>query len=241
MKGLICASLLAAVFFGGYGGTAYGAGKPSSAPSTASKSAKSTTRLSPARSPGPAVSRWSRGNRGSDATLKSTPGASQRPQRSLLAAPGARPSARLTEVIREREHSGPGWLGTAFLISMLSRHDLSDSDRSWLQQRLAEQGSEQEGAPELLAPAAPLIVFNFAGLPKEPVTIGHALDLKVTAKDRHGHPTAVQCTLPSTDAKVANDGDVAAVMWTPSTSGVWILRCAAGNSIERRLLRAVDS
>ncbi|MDF6893604.1 hypothetical protein NLR16_24450, partial [Escherichia coli] len=70
----------------------------------------------------------------------------------------------MAQIIRERESSGPGWLGTAFLVALLSRHDLSDSDRQWLQSKIDALAGEDEAddASGLAPPLAPSVTFLYA-------------------------------------------------------------------------------
>ncbi|MEJ1269013.1 hypothetical protein WDV93_25060 [Pantoea ananatis] len=63
-------------------------------------------------------------------------------RQSLLSSNGPQPSPRLQTIIREKEASGPGWVGTAALVWLLSQHDLSSSDREWINSRLREADSD---------------------------------------------------------------------------------------------------
>ncbi|WP_249354847.1 hypothetical protein [Ralstonia sp. 3PA37C10] len=106
--------------------------------STVSRSAAGTSRSTSASRPStyrPATNGLAR---------SSTPGARSLGTRGSLLEGGAQPSPKMAQIIRERESSGPGWIGTAFLVALLSRHDLSDSDRQWLQTKIDALAGEDE-------------------------------------------------------------------------------------------------
>ena len=158
--------------------------------------------------------------------------ATQQTRRSLLAQNGPQPSPQVAEIIREKESSGPGWLGTAFLIALLSRHDLSDSDRSWINSRIDSINSEQASeAPDLLPPVKPKVQFTFEGI-DAPHPVGMPAKVSVSALF-NGRPVAVFCDHP---AAMNQDGR-SVIAWTPDTPGVYLLACKAGQNQERRLLR----
>lgn len=167
----------------------------------------------------------------------STPGArSLGPRRSLLDS-GTQPSPQMAQIIRERESSGPGWLGTAFLVALLSRHDLSDSDRQWLQTKI-DSLAGQDGADDDsgLAPAlTPDVTFLYAGLQGK-FEIGRESRIHVTAHGVPGHPVAVSCTMP--EAHITTEGTGAMIVWEPHTPAVFVLTCQAGGQRDRRLIKA---
>ena len=158
-------------------------------------------------------------------------------RRSLISDDGPKPSEKVTQIIRERESSGPGWLGTAFLVAMLSRHDLTSSDRSWVQSRidalrLSGDPSDDE-QPALLPAVHPKIAFSFQGL-DAPLLVGDAASVSVSAHAL-GKPAPVTCDHP---AATDQNGRVE-IAWTPDAPGVALLTCKAGDRQERRLVRVV--
>ena len=158
---------------------------------------------------------------------------SQQVRRSLLSQTGPQPSPQVSEIIRERESSGPGWLGTAFLISLLSRHDLSDSDRSWINSRIDSVRNEQpDEAPALLPAVKPKVQFTFEGL-DAPHPIGMPAKVTVSAT-LNGQPVPVSCEHPA----AMNQNGHTVIAWTPEAHGVTLLTCKAGAHQERRLLRS---
>jgi hypothetical protein len=159
-------------------------------------------------------------------------------RRSLISDDGPKPSQKVTQIIRERESSGPGWLGTAFLVAMLSRHDLTSSDRRWIQSRidairLSSEASDDE-PPALLPAAHPQIAFSFQGL-DAPLQLGHAANVSVSA-NALGKPVPVTCDHP---AATGQNGRVE-FAWTPDAPGVTLLTCKAGEKQERRLVRVIS-
>lgn len=198
---------------------------------TASRSAGSMSRSAGTSRPTtyrPAVSSLAR---------DSTPGARALGSRRSLLQGGAQPSAKLTHIIRERESSGPGWLGTAFLVALLSRHDLSDSDRRWLQTKIDALADDDQAddQSELSPPRVPTVAFLYAGLQGD-FTTGRAYTVQVTAHGAHGNPVAVICSMP--EARIVTEGPGAAILWEPRAPAVYVLTCQAGGLRDRRLLKA---
>lgn len=157
-------------------------------------------------------------------------------RQSLISSSGPQPSSRVTQIIHERESSGPGWLGTAFLVSMLSRNDLSGSDRSWVQSRIDALKSEgaDEAPLQLLKAVSPKVAFSFKGL-DEPLYVGKSASVIVTAQSG-GKAVPVSCDHPAAHAV---DGH-AQIVWTPDTTGVSLITCKAGDRQEQRLVRVLD-
>lgn len=167
----------------------------------------------------------------------STPGArSLGPRRSLLEG-GAQPSPKMAQIIRERESSGPGWLGTAFLVALLSRQDLSDSDRQWLQTKIDALSGEDDADDDsgLAPPLAPSVTFLYAGL-QGSFEIGRASTIRVTAHSVPGTPVAVSCTMP--EARITAEGIGAMLVWEPRGPAAYVLTCQAAGQRDRRLLKA---
>ena len=160
-------------------------------------------------------------------------------RRSLLSA-GTPPSPRLTQIIRERESSGPGWVGTAVLIALLSQHDLSAADRNWIQGKIDALGAEGEGVetPALLPPAQrPMSVTGAT----QPMRAGQNAAIAVAAA---GIPAdAIACDIEgvATQPVVSIRDRVANFTWTPERAGAFILNCRAGKHTERRVLRVASN
>ncbi len=190
----------------------------------------------------PAEAKGQRGkaSRGSYSAAKAAPASvaprAQAARRSLLDHPGqAQPSASLAQTIRNRE-SGPGWVGTAFLIALLSGGGLSASDRSWLEARIASMandGGDDNAAPVLLGPVAPPIQFHFDGLRDRYVT-GDSIAVRVSAT-RAGTALPVSCIDPVSRRELVGEG--LHLSWAPAAAGVDLLACSAGGYSERRLVR----
>lgn len=167
---------------------------------------------------------------------RSAPGA-----RASLLGGGAQPSQKVTEIIRERESSGPGWIGTAFLVSLLSRHDLSSSDKSWIEGRIADarkDGDPDESEPGLVPAVAQDVVFRFVGLDR-PLHLDTPAAFTISAKDQSGKLPSLVCEVP-VGARMSQSPGRAEVRWTPQANGVYILTCSAAGHRVRRLVR-VDS
>jgi hypothetical protein len=196
---------------------------PSSAPAGASTWSRSETpSYRPATSP---------------TAARATPGARQlgTARRSLLD-DGPPPSPALSQVIRDKERSGPGWLGTAVLVSMLSQHNWSSRDRQWLESKLATLKADTGDAAPPLAPAltAP-IQFHYEGL-LPTFAVGHLATIRVSAVDRQGQTRPVICEL--SQATVKPQGTSAAIQWQPAMPAVSVLTCHADGQRDRRILKA---
>lgn len=158
------------------------------------------------------------------------------PARQSLLASGKPPSPHLTQIIRERERSGPGWIGTAVLIALLSQHDLSASDKSWIQGKInaLDEEGEDNVAQALLPPVQrPMSITGVA----QPLHAGQSTTITVAAS---GMPAdAVACNIEGAAAQpvVSARDRVASLSWTPERAGAYILKCRAGKHIERRILR----
>lgn len=198
--------------------------------STASRSAGGISRSAGASKPGtyrPATNSLAQ---------TSTPGARARGTRRSLLEGGAQPSAHLAQVIRERESSCPGWLGTAFLVALLSRHDLSDSDRHWLQAKIdALADDEADDQSGLEPPLVPTVTFLYAGLQGNFMT-GRGSTIRVTAHGTPVNPIPVSCTMP--EARISTEGPAAVIVWEPRAPAAYVLTCQAGGQRDRRLLKA---
>ncbi|QNM95451.1 hypothetical protein [Chitinimonas koreensis] len=142
------------------------------------------------------------------------------PRQSLLPPRGAQPSPMLTQLIREKESSsGPGWVGTAFLVALLSRHDLSADDRRWIESRLSSvsaargaNGAEADTSPSAL----PKVIYDIQGLDR-PLVVRRSGSIRAVA--HHTGASAalpIECRLP--EAAVERQGGGVVLTWTPERS-----------------------
>lgn len=153
---------------------------------------------------------------------------------SLLPETGPQPSPALAQQIHVKESSsGPGWVGTAFLISMLSNHNLSASDREWVNNRLNEVHAENDDAG---VPRLPEVAFHY-DLPTH-FESSKAYHLTVRA-EAAGSPLQTTCTLLGSLTQKADSG--IDIEWTPITAGSQILTCEAGGVWDERLLVATSN
>jgi len=155
-------------------------------------------------------------------------------RRSLLGA-GPQPSSRLTQIIRERERSGPGWIGTAVLVALLSQHDLSASDRSWIQGKIDALNEDEEGGGAAALLPAVSRPFTVTGA-SQPLHIGRAASIDI-ATSMPAAGLACQIEGAATQPVVSHGASAANITWTPDRAGAYILNCRAGKHIERRVLR----
>lgn len=116
-------------------------------------------------------------------------GGSQNTARRSLLTGTPPPSPRLREIIQREESSGPGWIGTAFLIALLSQHDLSAADHAWIEARIAALGRDEEQPPALLASVTPAVAFHIQGL-KQSYPPDNEAELTVRAT------RSCRCTVP---------------------------------------------
>lgn len=162
------------------------------------------------------------------------------PARRSLLTTGTPPSPRLTQIIRERERSGPGWIGTAVLIALLSQHDLSAADRSWIQGKIDALEAEGEGdeVQALLPPAQrPMSITGVT----QPLRAGQSATFAVAAGGIPADAVACDIEGATTQPAVSSRDRVASLTWTPERSGAYIMNCRAGKYIERRILRVAPN
>jgi hypothetical protein len=160
-------------------------------------------------------------------------------RRSLLSA-GTPPSPRLTQIIRERERSGPGWIGAAVLIALMSQHDLSASDRSWIQGKIDALDAEGDGdTAEALLPAVqqPMSISGAS----QPLIIGQSAAISVTSSGKAVDSVACDIEGADTQPVVSSRDRTTSVIWTPEHAGAYILNCRAGDRAERRILRVTSN
>lgn len=151
--------------------------------------------------------------------------------RSVLERSRTLPSEKLQTVIREKERSGPGWIGTGVLIWLLSQHDLSSSDRRWIQEQIDEAKREGE---ETALPPPPLsdVVFSWSYPPV--FRQGETSHITVTATEGvQQKPVTVNCVLKGIHS--VKDGVAARLAWTPGTEVSAVMRCEAGGLNDMRM------
>lgn len=155
--------------------------------------------------------------------------------------PPAHPSPQLQRIIQVRQaSSGPGWLGTAALVWLLTRPDVTDSDRDWVNAQIATQSNVASvDTGNSLNRTAKTLTFVYDGL-SDTVTSGELLRVAVSAHDTALHNQAISCSVISSsnqspaEIKVTEQG--VDVTWKPTTAGFAILQCDSLKEGERRLL-----
>lgn len=140
---------------------------------------------------------------------------------------GPQPSPQLQTIIREKESSGPGWLGTAGLIWLLSQHDLSSSDREWINNRLREENSEN---PQ---PVTEQSDVSFQWSVPATFTDGQPAKIVIAAV-RHGKVLLPDCEL--SDIKSVHENNAAVLNWTPEHTVSAVATCKADGWVDQRLL-----
>lgn len=158
-----------------------------------------------------------------------SPGARLSPAapQSLQNRSGPQPSPQLQTIIREKEASGPGWLGTAGLIWLLSQHDLSSSDREWINNRLREENSENT------SPVTEQSDVSFQWSVPASFTNGQPAKIVIAAV-RHGKALQSDCELG--DVKSVHENNVAVLNWTPENTVSAVATCRADGWVDQRLL-----
>lgn len=158
-----------------------------------------------------------------------SPGAKLLPSapQSLQNRSGPQPSPQLQTIIREKEASGPGWLGTAGLIWLLSQHDLSSSDREWINNRLREENSENT------SPVTEQSDVSFQWSVPASVTNGQPAKIVIAAV-RHGKVLQPDCELG--DVKSVHENNAAVLNWTPENTVSAVATCRADGWVDQRLL-----
>ncbi|MGT2457810.1 hypothetical protein ACU4GI_33450 [Cupriavidus basilensis] len=165
----------------------------------------------------------------------SVPGARQLGARRSLLADGAQPSPQLAQVIRQRESSGPGWLGTAFLVSLFSQHDLSSADKQWISNKIASLKQQDDEEPELAPAQVGPVRFEYTGL-QPALALGQVATIRALALDASNKPLNVTCEMPQ--ANITQDDKSAAIQWHPASPAVHVLTCHAGGERDRRIVKA---
>ncbi|WP_210452463.1 hypothetical protein [Pantoea ananatis] len=158
-------------------------------------------------------------------------GPSPSARQSLLNNNGPQPSPRLQTIIREKEASGPGWVGTAALVWLLSQHDLSSSDREWINSRLREANSDSSS--EQPAPVSGESDVSFQWAVPAQIVSGQPVKIIVTAF-HHGKAVLPSCELG--DVKSVPENNAAVLNWTPENTFSAVATCRAEGWVDQRLL-----
>ncbi|MDE8558883.1 hypothetical protein [Pantoea vagans] len=140
---------------------------------------------------------------------------------------GPQPSPQLQTIIREKEASGPGWVGTAGLIWLLSQHDLSASDREWINNRLREENSGN--TPPVTEQSDVSFQWSI------PATFTNGQPAKIViAAVRHGKVLLPDCELGN--IKSVHENNAALLNWTPEHTVSAVATCRADGWVDQRLL-----
>ncbi|MEX1843502.1 hypothetical protein KMW40_24115 [Enterobacter cloacae] len=154
--------------------------------------------------------------------------------RSVLSRSQTLPSEKLQTVIREKEQSGPGWMGTALLVWLLSQHDLSSSDKAWVNQQIAQAKKENQ---QVLPPTPELsdVAFNWSY--PSAFTPGQKAMIAVSAKQGlAGKAVPVTCVMNGSYG--VKDGEITRIEWTPDKDMTAVMRCKAGGLSDLRMFSA---
>lgn len=154
--------------------------------------------------------------------------------RSVLSRSQTLPSEKLQTVIREKEQSGPGWMGTALLVWLLSQHDLSSSDKAWVNQQIAQAKKENQ---QVLPPTPELsdVAFNWSY--PSAFTPGQKAMIAVSAKQGlAGKAVPVTCVMNGSYG--VKDGEITRIEWTPDKDMTAVMRCEAGGLSDLRMFSA---
>lgn len=162
---------------------------------------------------------------------------SETSSRSVLERSRTLPSEKLQTVIREKERSGPGWIGTGLLVWLLSQHDLSSSDRHWIEKQIDESKNENVQT-QLPPPPLSDVVFSWV----YPPVFNQGETSLITVKATEGEqqkPVTVSCVLK--DIHSSQDGIAARLEWTPLKEVTAVMRCEAGGLSDMRIFSIGDS
>lgn len=154
--------------------------------------------------------------------------------RSVLSRSQTLPSEKLQTGIREKEQSGPGWMGTALLVWLLSQHDLSSSDKAWVNQQIAQAKKENQ---QVLPPTPELsdVAFNWSY--PSAFTPGQKAMIAVSAKQGlAGKAVPVTCVMNGSYG--VKDGEITRIEWTPDKDMTAVMRCEAGGLSDLRMFSA---
>lgn len=151
--------------------------------------------------------------------------------RSMLDNSTTKPSPQLQTIIREKERSGPGWIGTGLLIYLLSQHDLSSSDRQWIQSRL----DNEKNSPD--HPAPPPIELSDVTFRWEVPAIfrsGEKSNIIVRASQGpENTPHSVSCSMKGIQS--VSEKDKAILEWVPDGEETVVVTCLSAGLHDMRM------
>jgi hypothetical protein len=117
-----------------------------------------------------------------------------------------------------------------------AQHDLSASDRSWIQNKIdALKGAEEGDAVAALLPPVSR-PFTVTGA-SQPMQTGRPASINIAAAGILISDLACAIDGATAQPDVSRRGAAASITWTPDRAGAYILICRAGKHIERRVLR----
>jgi hypothetical protein len=122
-------------------------------------------------------------------------------------------------------------VGTAALVWLLSQHDLSSSDREWINSRLREADSDSSSEQPVPVSGQSDVSFQWA-VPAQIVS-GQPVKIIVTAF-RHGKAILPSCELG--DVKSVPENNAAVLNWTPENTFSAVATCRAEGWVDQRLL-----
>lgn len=153
---------------------------------------------------------------------------------SVLDRSSIKPSEKLQTVIQEKESSEPGWVGTGLLVWLLSQHDLSTSDREWVQSRIDEARKDGE---DIAAPPPELsdVIFNWV-LP-EKIVPGQDVIIRAAAiEDKK--PLIPDCEINGQHGHTEDQNTV--LEWKTASAVSAVVLCTADGWTDMRLLTVGD-
>jgi hypothetical protein len=132
--------------------------------------------------------------------------------------------------------SGTTWLGLGLLTYLLSQHDLSSKDRSWIEGQIASAKLQKGEVAALLDPVFSPVIFSFDGL-KPAYKISEKVSISVIAKTIEHKVVDVRCVLPG--ANISHTAGVAAIDQESTAVSASILQCTANGVTEKRMVRVL--
>lgn len=158
-------------------------------------------------------------------------------QRQSLLAGSSAPPPRVAQIIKQKESKfGTGFVSGAILAYLLSSHDLSASDKQWVQNKLNDMKAKGEPLDDgLIRKPVPTVIFSYAGL-KPQFARGESLNISASAAS-NSQPVAIKCTMD--EAEVTNSNDSAHIAWVPMVPAAIILSCEANGHKDKRIIHIV--
>ena len=142
-----------------------------------------------------------------------------------------KPSPQLQTIIREKESSGPGWIGTGFLIYLLSQHDLSSSDKNWIQSQL----NDERNSPERPAPP-PIELSDVTFQWDVPAIFRSGVQSNIIVRASQGPentPRAVACSMNGIQS--VPEKNKAILEWVPDKEETVVVTCLSAGLHDMRM------